>query len=157
MHWIRLSWFEITGALFVRKEKEGGGGWVELRKPLNQYDNMKSVGGHEGNGNRLHQNVTSGKVIKPTLFLWEVSSLNKAPPLLNWLLCFEGKLPRSNRPYGYQMFDILKPFLPRRRSLGSTAAAANHGTCCIVWIAIKCYDRDNSVSHSVEIATILWY
>ena len=48
--------------------RRGGGGGVELRKPLNQYDNMKSVGGHEGNGNR-HQNVTSGKVIKPTLFL----------------------------------------------------------------------------------------
>ena len=42
---------------------------MELRKPLNQYDNMKSVGGPKGNGNRLHQNVTSGKVIKPTLIL----------------------------------------------------------------------------------------
>ena len=44
-------------------------GWVELRKPLNQYDIMKSVGGHKGNGNRLNQNVTSGKVIKSQNFV----------------------------------------------------------------------------------------
>ena len=45
------------------------GGTTKTIEPIILHDNMKSVGGHEGNGNRLHQNVTSGKVIKPTLFL----------------------------------------------------------------------------------------
>ena len=36
-------------------------------------------------GNKLHQNVTPGKVIKPRPIMWELRTLNKAFPLLNWL------------------------------------------------------------------------
>ena len=37
-------------------------------------------------GNKLHQNVTPGKVIKPRPIMWELRTLNQASPLLNGLL-----------------------------------------------------------------------
>ena len=40
----------------------------------------------KGKGNKLHQNVTLGKVIKPRSIMWELRTLNKASPLLNGLL-----------------------------------------------------------------------
>ena len=43
----------------------------------------------KGNGNKLHQNVTLGKVIKPRPIMWELRTLNKASPLLNGLLCLK--------------------------------------------------------------------
>ena len=36
-------------------------------------------------GNKLHQNVTPGNVVKPRPIMWELRTLNKAFPLLNWL------------------------------------------------------------------------
>ena len=37
-------------------------------------------------GNKLHQNVTPGKVIKPRPIMSELRTLNQASPLLNGLL-----------------------------------------------------------------------
>ena len=104
-------------------QKVGGGGeGVGGRTTKTTEPNIKSIGVRKRNRSRLHQNVTPGKLIKPRPILWEVSTLNKAPPLLNWLLYFEGMLLRSrwglntNWPYGYQLFDFLLPFLPPRRT-----------------------------------------
>ena len=59
----------------------GGGGW----NYENHWTNVKSFGVDKRKGNKLHQNVTPGKVIKPRPIMWELRTLNKAFPLLNWL------------------------------------------------------------------------
>ena len=59
----------------------GGGGW----NYENHKTNLKSFGMGKRKGNKLHQNVTPGKVIKPRPIMWELRTLNKAFPLLNWL------------------------------------------------------------------------
>ena len=110
MHWMRPS-------LLV----EGGGGGGEGGTTKTTEPRIKSIGIRNKNGNKLHQNVTPGKLIKPRPILWEESTLNKVPPLLNRLLYFEGMLLRSRGlntywPYGYQLIDFLLPFLPPRRT-----------------------------------------
>ena len=59
----------------------GGGGW----NYENHWTNLKSFGVDKRKENKLHQNVTTGKVIKPRSIMWEVRTLNKVSPLLNWL------------------------------------------------------------------------
>ena len=60
----------------------GGGGW----NYENHWTNVKSFGVDKRKGNKLHQNVTPGKVIKPRPIMWDSRTFNKALPLLNWLL-----------------------------------------------------------------------